>query len=63
MKNSHRQCIIACDTLGDLHQSNIKVLNDCIGDDMLKIMARSHCVVIRIRPKKADLIFLNTGRL
>lgn len=54
MKNSHRQCIIACDTLGDLHQSNIKVLNDCIGDDMLKIMARSHCVVIRIRPKKAD---------
>ena len=27
MKNSHRQCIIACDTLGDLHQSNIKVLS------------------------------------
>ena len=25
------------------------MLNDCIGDDMLKIMARSHCVVIPLK--------------
>lgn len=42
-----KDAIIACDTyLNKNIKGNIRVLNDCHGDDMKRLMAKSHIVVI-----------------
>lgn len=47
------KCIICCDSLhAKTDAENVSVLNDCYGDNMLGLMARSHCVAIPLRDLK-----------
>lgn len=53
LRNTDYQLIIACDTY---HPSsipqNVKVLNDCHGSEMLKLMAKCHCVLVPLKNLK-----------
>lgn len=50
LKNTYYKCIIACDSYQNPGEAaNVTVLNDCHGDDMLKLMARCHCVAIPLK--------------
>lgn len=49
------KCQIVCDTLSEsLAAGNTKILTDCHGEEMIKRMAHSHCVVIPLKDVKAS---------
>lgn len=49
---SHYRLIIACDTYHKAEVGkNIKILNNCYGTDMLRLMARSHVVAIPLKDR------------
>lgn len=53
------QCQIVCDTLSKkLSGRRISVLTDCHGNEMIKRMAHSHCVVIPLKD-----IYVSSGQL
>ena len=50
LDNSDYQCQIACDTMAKtLNGGGISILTDCHGNEMIKRMAHSHCVVIPLK--------------
>lgn len=50
MNESHIKTIIACDTYhNETVSDNIKILNDCHGGEMQKLMARCHIVAIPLK--------------
>lgn len=47
------KCTIACDSYhAKVENENVSVLTDCHGGDMLKLMARCHCVAIPLKDLK-----------
>lgn len=54
LKNTNFKLIIACDTYHGGHENaeNINVLNSCHGNDMLRLMAKCHCVVVPLKNLK-----------
>lgn len=54
LKGTDYQCQIACDTLSDSLSGGTTILSDCHGEDMIKMMARSHCVVIPLKDVKVS---------
>ena len=55
MKTFQTRVIIACDSYRrkDI-PSNIEILNDCYGQDMVGLMAKSHCVVVPLQDLKVS---------
>lgn len=50
LNSSGYELIIACDTYKNRRISNnVKILDDCHGDTMLKLMAESHCVAVPLK--------------
>lgn len=60
LDNSDYQCQIACDTMAKTlnEGEGISILTDCHGNEMIKRMAHSHCVVIPLKD-----IHVSSGQL
>lgn len=59
VKDSEYKLVIACDTYHLREKvENVTVLNDCHGEQMLELMAKSHCVVCPLKNLK-----LSSGQL
>lgn len=55
MKDSQTKIIIASDSYRRKDvPSNIEILNDCYGQDMINLMAKSHCVVVPLKDLKVS---------
>lgn len=52
LEGTNYKLTIVCDTFQYGSNSNIVVLNDCYGTDMLKLMAKCHCVVVPLKELK-----------
>ena len=50
LQGTNYECQIACDTIPTgVITSGINILSDCHGDEMIQLMAKSHCVVIPLK--------------
>lgn len=55
LKDTGYQCQIACDTLSDSQTGGgTIILSNCHGEEMIKRMARAHCVVIPLKDVKVS---------
>ncbi len=53
LKGTNYKCTIACDSYhAKVDAGNVTVLNDCYGEDMLKLIACCHCVAIPLKDLK-----------
>lgn len=55
LQGSDYECKIACDTISSgVSMRGLNILSNCHGDEMIQLMAKSHCVVIPLKDTRVS---------